>query len=337
MRIQLTTLIALFLTINLAQAQNDSIIVSDHTIIVGKIKKIDRDIITIDTDFSKNNIRIEREKIHSIIGYRELMLTDREGLRIHGTLRSVGKDSIYLSTEEHGTLKYHWDDLYNLEEYRKSFKQRFSFSIDIGFSMAKANDLIQWSSSGNIGYKADNWIIESNFNGIISSQEDTETIYRWDQQIEFDSFLPKNWFIHSELGFLTSSEQKIDVRFVPRVGVGKILIRFNEINWNITGGGNMNFERYLGNAEDRRTVELFFGTDLNIIDLDDFNLTNRNSVFKSMTENDRWRVDSTTELRYKLPLKLYVSAGFTYNYDCSPTEGAEGTDYVLRTGVGWEL
>jgi len=336
-RTQFTILIPLILSISLLQGQKDTIIVADHVVLVGTVKKIDKDVITIETEFSKNNIRIDRERVKSIVTQSQLILTDRDGLRNHGTLVNSGKDSIYLTTDDNRKLAYHWNDLYNLEEYRKNFKQRISLSIDIGFSMAQANDLIQWSSNGSIGYKANNWVIESNFNGIISSQEDTETIYRWEQQIEFALFLPKNWFIHSELGFLTSSEQKIDVRLVPRLGVGKILIRFNEINWNITGGGNMNFEKYIGNSEDRRTIEVFFGTDLNLIDLGNINVINRNSIFKSVTEGDRWRVDSAIDLRYKLPLKLYLSTGFTYNYDSRPTLGADGTDYVLRAGVGWEL
>lgn len=337
MRLKFTTLFILIFSLQHLQGQNDSIVVADHIVLVGTVKKINKSVITIETEFSKNDIRIEREEIKSMATKGQLIMTDREGLRYYGTLTSMGKDSIYMTTDDHRILTYHWDDLYNLEEYRTDFKHRFSFSIDFGFSMAQANNLIQWSSNGVIGYKTINWIIESNFNGIISSQEDTDRIYRWEQQIEFALFLPKNWFVHSELGFLTSSEQKIEARFVPRVGVGKILIRFNEINWNITGGGNMNFERYTGNSEDRRTVEAFLGTDFNLIDIGDFNLSNRNSLFKSVTEADRWRFDTAIDLRYKLPLNLYVSTGFTYNYDSSPIVGADGNDYVLRIGVGWEL
>ena len=334
---KLTTLFTLIFAMNLVEGQNDTVVVSDHIVLVGTVKKINSGVISIETEFSKDDIRIEREEIKSIVTKSQLIMIDRDGLRYYGTLKSSGKDSIYMTTDDNRVLAYHWDDLYRLEEYRRDFKHRFSFSIDIGFSMAQANNLIQWSSNGFIGYKANDYIMESHFNGIIASQEDTEGIYRWEQQIEFAVFLPKNWFIHSELGFLTSSEQKIEARFVPRLGIGKILIRFNHINWNITGGGNMNFERYTENSEKRRTVEAFLGTDFNLIDLGDFHLSNRNSLFKSLTDADRWRFDTAIDLRYELPLNLYLSSGFTYNFDSNPILGTDGTDYVLRAGVGWEL
>ena len=323
--------------INLARSQSDSIVVDDNLVLLGTIKKVDKGVITIKTEFSKNNIRVERERIKSISTQNQLMLTDRYGTRNSGTIEGSGRDSIFLTTDENEILAYHWDDLFNMEEYKNDFMDRFSFRIDLGFSMAQANNLVQWSSNGSIGYKADNWALESAFNGIISSQDNSEKIYRWEQQIEFSSYLPKNWFLHSELGFLTSSEQKIDSRFVPRLGVGKILVRLNEVNWSIIGGGNMNFEKFMDNPEERRTIEVFFGMDLNIVELGNLNISNRNSIFKSVTETDRWRADSAIDFRYKLPLKLYLSTGFTYNYDSSPTSGADGTDYLLRVGVGWEL
>ena len=329
--------ITVIFSVHLTQSQTDSLVVDDNLVLLGTVKKVDRGVITIKTEFSKNNIRVERERIKSIITQNQLMLTDRYGTRNYGTIAGSGQDSIFLTMEENEVLSYHWDDLFTMEEYRKGFMDRFSFSIDLGFSMAQANNLIQWSSNGAIGYKAINWALESSFNGIISSQDESETIYRWEQQIEFSSYLRKNWFLHSELGFLTSSEQKIDSRFVPRLGVGKILVRLNEVNWSIIGGGNMNFEKFIDNPEERRTIEVFFGMDFNIVDLGDLNISNRNSIFKSVTETDRWRVDSAIDFRYKLPLKLYLSTGFTYNFDSSPTSGADGTDYLLRVGVGWEL
>ena len=323
------------LSINLVVAQNDTIKVKNGIVLTGNVKNFERDIFTIETDFSDNDIRIDWDDINSISTQSNLVISDGDGYRHYGRIGSFGKDSLLLVTNQNEQILLARSDIVFMEQIEESFKDRLFFSIDVGFSMTQANNLKQWTSRSKAGYKADNWILEGQFNGLTSSQDETETIYRWDRNMAFLYILPRNWLINPEVSFFSSTEQKIDLRIVPRLGGGKILVRSSIVMWNVTGGLNMNFEDYSGMAEDRRSVEGFLGTELNLYDIKDIDFYGEFFVYPSLTEDGRWRYDLTLDFKYDLPFGFYLTTGYTYNFDNKPTEGANGTDFILNVGIGW--
>jgi len=238
-------------------------------------------------------------------------------------------------TEQYEVILNKRSNLVHAERIEEGFKHRFFFSIDLGFSMTQANNLQQWTSNSRIGYKANKWIAEGRFSGLASSQDETESIYRWDRNLAFSYIFPGNWLINPEVNFFSSTEQKIDLRIVPRLGIGKILVRNSQVLWNCTGGLNLNFEDYSGTAEDRNSVEAFLGTELNLYDIENLDFFGEFTAYPSLTENGRWRYDLLLDLKYNLPLGFFLTSGFTYNFDNMPTEGANGRDYLLNAGVGW--
>ena len=316
--------------------QNDTIRVKNGLSIVGEVKNFRRNMFTVDVDFSDNNIRIEWDDIESIDTQGSLLITDGDGNRHYGKIESIGSDTIKIITDQYELILEKRSELIFAERIEEGFKHRFFFSIDIGFSMTQANNLRQWTSNSRLGYKANKWILEGRFSGLTSAQDETETIYRWDRNLSFSYIFPGNWLINPEVNFFSSTEQKIDLRIVPRLGIGKILERTNHVVWSCTGGINLNFEDYAGEAEDRNSVEAFLGTELNLYDIEDFDFFGEFVTYPSLTESGRWRYDLSLDLKYDLPLGFFLTTGFTYNFDNMPTEEASGRDYLLNAGVGWK-
>jgi hypothetical protein len=60
-------------------------------------------------------------------------------------------------------------------------------------------------------------------------------------------------------------------------------------------------------------------------------------MFPGLTEKKRFRTDFDLTSKFDLPLDFCISLGFTANYDNIPAEGADVLDYVLTSGLGWEL
>jgi hypothetical protein len=58
--------------------------------------------------------------------------------------------------------------------------------------------------------------------------------------------------------------------------------------------------------------------------------------YKGFTDNGRYRADTNLDVKYDLPFDLFIRLGFSLNYDNEPAVNASETDYVLRTGIGWE-
>ena len=83
-------------------------------------------------------------------------------------------------------------------------------------------------------------------------------------------------------------------------------------------------------------MEAYFGSELNMYDIGDLNLLTKASIYPSLTESGRWRVDFVFDAKYDLPLDFYIKLGINLNYDNQPVEGGSETDYVFQTGFGWE-
>jgi hypothetical protein len=328
--------IIVFSAVNTANAQKDTVIVSDDLILVGTVKSMNRGVITMDTDFSTKNISIDLDEIKELYTESKFLITDRNGNRYYGSMESVDSDSIRLITDQDGKILMTKSDLVNLERIDEGFKHRFFYSIDVGFSMAQANNLKQLTSKVKIGYKANNWLIEGRFNGLMSTQDETEKISRWDRNVAFNYLLGNNWFVNPEVQFFSSTEQKLDMRIVPSLGIGKILIRSNQVEWSCIGGINMNFENFSAGTEDRKSIEGLLGTEINLYEIRDLSFLGYFYSYPSLTEKNRWRFDLMLDLKYSFPLGFYVTTGYTVNFDNMPVEGASGSDYLFNVGVGWQ-
>ena len=230
-------------------------------------------------------------------------------------------------------------DIVWLDDLDKGFWSQLYASIDIGFDLAKANNLRQLSSRTNIGYMAKRWNIDGIYNALYSVQDNTDKIERFDGGISFKYFLPKDWYPLASLNFLTNTEQKLQLRTTGLIGMGKYVIHTNATYWGFILGVNYNNETYYTDSiPGRNSMEGLIGTELNLFDIGNLNLMTKVSAYPSFTESGRWRTDLDFDARYEMPFDddFYIKMGVTFNYDNQPVEGASDLDYVLHTGFGWE-
>ena len=67
-----------------ASAQKDSLILNNKDIIVGDIKSMDRGVVTIETDYSKDDFRVEYSGISRIKTSTFYIITLADGTRLNG-------------------------------------------------------------------------------------------------------------------------------------------------------------------------------------------------------------------------------------------------------------
>jgi len=260
----------------------------------------------------------------------------RDGRQYNGQLASIAPDSINLLTFEYGTVLTVFPEIVFLKEIDEDFWSRLYYSIDIGFNLAKAQDLRQLDSRSNLGYLARRWSADATYNSLGANQQDVEPTRRTDGSLIFRYVLPKTWFLLPEINFLSNTEQKLNLRTTGKLGLGKFLTQSNRSYWGINAGLSFNNENFSTDDLDRQSLEGYFGSELNLYDVGDINLLTRATVYPSFTESGRWRIDFVFDAKYDLPLDFYIKAGLTFNFDNQAVESAGNTDYVLQTGFGWE-
>jgi len=327
----------------------------------GELKSMDRGVLVIETPYSDSDFQIEWDKLEYIKTESKFIISlssksvkdvkkvvsksDSLGDRIIATLESSPSDSskVVLHTDN-GSKSVSLDQIVYLNSVNDSFISRLSASIDVGFNLTKSNNLRQFNISSSLGYEANKWGINGGLNVVNSTQDSIARVHRLDANIGFNWYLPKNFYLIASANYLENDEMQLDLRSTYKGGLGFFILRTNKLYWKVDGGAAYTHEKFLTSPTDsldlsspRTSAEGYIGTEVNLFDIGDLNLMSGISVYPGITESGRLRYDFKFEAKYDLPYDLYIKAGTTVNYDNQPAVPGSEYDYVLTTGVGWEL
>lgn len=333
-----TFLFILFSTITyLFGAEPDSLIFTNGNYVVGEVKSMDKGVLKMETPFSDSDFAIEWEGIKELYCKTYFLITLSDGRRFNGTIETPSLGNIKITETDGTETEAPQNDVVYMDDVDQGFWSQLYASIDIGLDLTKANNFRQVSMRTTLGYRAERWSLDGNYNTLNSSQDETENIQRTDGGVGFRYFLPKDWYLVTSVDFLSNTEQKLDLRSTAKVGLGKFVIHTNRKYWGFSGGLNYNNENFSSDDADRNSMEGFFGTELNLYDIGDLSLLTKLVAYPSFTESGRWRSDFNIDTKYEMPFDddFYIKIGLTFNYDNQPVEGASEIDYVFHTGFGW--
>lgn len=311
----------------------------------GEIKGMNKGVLEIETDYSDKNFFIEWDGISKLKSKTIFRITTSKGERLNGSIDIKNGQQVKI-TEENSETIVDINDIVFLKSVDKTFLGNLSANVDVGFSIAKANDLRQINASGLLAYNTDKWQTNFTINSLKSSQDDIEDTQRNSGGLTFDYFLPKDYFATINYNYLTNTEQSIKIRTVLLLGIGKYIIHNNTSYWSISTGAsylNETFTTYL--SEDSSLVstpkskeaEWYIGTELNLFNTGDLSLFVNGKAYNTLGNTKRWRFDLSGNVKYDLPLDFYIKMGTNLNFDSKPAEEGREVDYQYTFGVGWEL
>jgi hypothetical protein len=355
-------LLATFFLSGLTAEAQDVIRLKNGNELNGELKSMDRGVLVIETPYSDSDFKIDwseleyiktqsvymislsKEKMESLVG--SMHKKDSIGDRISSTLETdPNNPQRVLINTSYGKKSINLNQIVYLNSFSDSFLSRLSASVDVGFTVTKANNLKQFNVSSLLGYESDKWGANAGLNIVNSVQDDVDRIHRLDANVGFNWYLPKDFFLATSTTFLENDEMDLDLRTTIKAGLGYFFLHTNSLYWKLEGGVAYNNEKYFINStidppidpNPRISSEGYISTELNLFDIGDFNLFTNIAVYPSITESGRVRTDFKFEAKYDLPYDLYLKAGTTLNYDNQPAGEAKELDYVINTGVGWEL
>ncbi len=335
--------LAMLLVGQLLNAQNDTVYFNGSNIIVGNVKGLNRGVLTIETDYSDSDFKIEWEKVVRFKSSKHYNVALENKTFIQNATITTISDSVFSINSESGGTIVKGIEIVNLRTLKEDFWSRLSASIDLGYSLTKANNLQQFNTRSSLGYKSRNWVLGSNYNQVRSSQNEVEPVERIDASLSANRSFKNSFFAGAQINFLSNTEQLIDLRTTGQLGIGYYLARTNSTYWNVIAGIAFNNETFLESPDpeqvndDRQSYEGVLSTELNLYDIGDLNILTNTTWYPSLTEAGRNRIDFKFDISYDLPYDFYIKSGITLNYDSKPTSGASRADYVLQTGFGWEL
>lgn len=322
-----------------AENVSDTLVLINKDIMVGKIKDMDKGVLTIETDYSDDDFKIKWLDVISIKSTQNCLILLNSGLRLNSFIEMSKDDNTkVLLTDDQKTLTVPLNSIVYIKPINDNFLSRFDASISIGFNFTKSNSLTQLTTRTNIAYTSYKWNYSAGYNSILSKQNGISTTKRTDGNLGIKYFIKNDWFLILSGKFLSNEEQKLKLRSSTNGGVGKYFVRSNKLYFGSIAGLGWNNERFNDiNNTSRNSLEAFAGLELNLFDLENFSLLTNVITYPSITEKNRIRTDFEFDVKYDLPFEFFIKLGFTLNYDNKPINEASKSDYIFQSTIGWEL
>jgi hypothetical protein len=147
--------------------------------------------------------------------------------------------------------------------------------------------------------------------------------------------LVRKWYLATAVDFLSNTEQALELRSNGRLGGGYFPSKNNKLYWGLGAGLNANIENFSNDTPARQSLEAYFGTEINLFNMNDFSLLSNIYLYPSLTEAGRLRINYLFNVNYDLPLDFFIGMNFSLNYDNQPAEVGKETDYVFGATFGW--
>lgn len=317
-------------------AQNDTLVFKNKDVIVGELKELKSNIIIMKTSYSDSDFKIEFDKVASLNLENKYSIILSSGERLYGTLKTKTPEKVLVINNGY-QLEINLETIVILRKIEEGFWNNFKGTLDFGYNLAQANDSEQFNFSSSLSYISDKWIHRGQYNQLFTTQNNVEDIKRTDWSLDTKKYLQKQWFVNSNLSFLSNTSQSLRARFTPSFGAGNYLIRNNKLFFLAGTGLTYNIEQYENAEEDKNSTELMLITQLNMFNFKDINFYVSAVGYPSLSEKGRFRTDMNFNLKYDLPFDFYIKSELSINYDNQPVLGGVKTDYVFSTGFGWEL
>lgn len=295
-------------------------------------------VLKIKTSYGKSDFSIDWSKVKRLSSVNEYIISSIKGEIYNDTLRSVVDNEIVVNDLNNSLITIPLEEIVYLRTLKSNFFNKLSASLALGYNFTKSNDLSQFNLRSTLGYQARKWTLNANFNGISSTRNDADAVERLDAALSYRYFLRKDWYPLVEMNWLANTEQNIKLRTVIRAGMGKYIMRSNELYWGMQAGTSYNNESFSSGAiTSQNSVESFLASEVNLYNIGDLSLLTRVIAYSGITEPGRLRLDGVLDLQYKLPMDFFIKFGFTANYDNRSVLMVNEFDYILQTSFGWKI
>jgi len=314
-----------------AYAAKDVVITTTGDRLVGEIKKVEKEVLTISTDYSDSDFKIKWEKIASIESDRQFLVETFDGKRVAGALApGQAKGAVQVA----GT-SVQLPEVSAVEPFERTFWSRFDAGFDFGYSLTRANSAKQLSLGGTLSYRAEHNVDTLFGNAFKNSQENAPATSRWDLGNDFRHLLGTRWYANATQDFLNSEEQGLDLRTTLGGGLGRYLLRSSSQYLALGTGLAWTNEKYSDpTLPSKDSAEAYFGTEFMTEKLKVTDLLTRLTYYPSLTISGRHRFNYRFDLDFNLPGDWYLRVGFFDNFDNRPPAGFAKNDYGWTNSFG---
>jgi hypothetical protein len=258
--------------------------------------------------------------------------------RYFGRLSSPARDGfVVIQDVRADTLPV--ENVIEVTPLNASFTQRVMSYLDVGFTLAKANQATTFSLSGKTTYRGPEFGSQVSYDSYAQGQESVPTTTRNTLGQTVTWYVLERWSAVGLAQFEQNDELDLDHRITAGGGGEFEIVHTNHQELNAAAGlvgTQEEFTSETGNTSDTN-LEGFVAVNWSAFRFDYPTLDFLASVatFPSITQAGRFRGQSEFRLVYELFNDFNVGLRFTDTFDTSPPEGATKNDYITEFTIGW--
>jgi hypothetical protein len=321
-----------------AVAQTDKITLINGDRLTGEIKSLDRGMIHLDTD-AADVIPIRWDYVAELESSLSFLVTLSTGQRVFGEFSGVSADNSVRLMTEFGQFEVALIDIVRMEPIEGSLKEQIDMGVDLGYSVAKANNVVQTTAGYDFGFRTEQHQVQLVSDFARSSTEDEPDSMRMNLTMSYRRFVnDRAWSPIALTLFERNDELGLERRRTVGGGMSRYLTDTNERQINFLGGLVTSNEDYVESTESADSIEVMTGLDIEWFRYEspEFDVSSQLQVFERISGASRTRGNLDFNFKWELIQDFNWGMSIYYSFDSAP-EGveAEGSDYGVVATLGW--
>jgi len=318
-------------------AKTDVVILRNGDRITGEVKGLARGKLDYSTD-DAGRLSIEWEKVARLTSAHSFDSEDTRGFRRFGRLSPSDRDGfVVIENGRADTLTVR--SLIEITPVNATFVERLSAYLDLGFTLAKANQATTFSLSGMAAYRAPAIGSQFTYDSYAQGQEGVPTTTRNTVRQSVSWYLPRRWSAVALAQFEQNDELDLDHRVTVGGAAENMLVHTNQMEL-AAGAGLVGTQEQFSSATqgtENASLEGLVAANWDAFHFDspklDFSASM--ALFPSLSQAGRVRGQGYFRLVYELFKDFNTGIRLTDTFDSRPPEGATKNDYVTELTIGW--
>ena len=318
-------------------AKTDVVILRNGDHITGEVKGLARGKLDYSTD-DAGRLSIEWEKVARLTSVHSFDAEDGNGVRYFGRLNPPARDGVVVF-ESGRTDTVAVTSVIEITPVNAEFVERLSSYLDLGFTLAKANQATTFSLSGMVAYRAPAIGSQFTYDSYAQGQETVPTTTRNTLRQSVSWYLPNRWSAAALVQFEQNEELDLDHRVTFGGAVVRMLQQTNQMDLSLGAGLVGTQEQFSSAVEATNNTSLeglvTANWDVFHFDSPKLDFSTDLAVFPSLSQAGRVRGQGNVRLVYELFKDFNTGVRLTETFDSRPPEGATKNDYVVEFTIGW--
>lgn len=320
-------------------AKTDVVILGNGDHITGEIKSLERGRLKLKTD-AADNLLIQWTNITHLTSKATFEIEVRSGRRYFGRFASIDAPRALHVVGVLDSLTLEFDNVVYIVPIKSTFLSRLDGSVDLGLSFTQANNLLQWSFSGEVKYRAPQYFSRLSVASTISDQKNVKRTSRQDLELRTTRFFRNGISTNAIYGMMHNDELGVNLRLSVSGSGGTYWIKSNSVLWGGAVGLSVTSEQSTGGGDFSEQLELPLNMEFETFTYHTpkRDVTASLSLIPSLTVKDRVRTEINVKARWEIVKDFYVALSALNSTDNKPPEGAQAkSDLTLSFNVGYSF